>query len=134
MQKLGSLRELSSAFVDPGTLLSLVMGLIVVTSVDPVGLLYGFGLFAIATGVVCRRPIPVQPMKAVAATGIAGLASYDVLIATGILLGLTLIILKWRGVFRAVSVLAVKIKATRCKDKLKPAPRRLFSLNLSPND
>ena len=73
MQKLGPLRELSSAFADLGTFLPLVLGLIVVAGVDPVGLLYGFGLFAIATGVVYRRPIPVQPMKAAAAMGIAGL-------------------------------------------------------------
>ena len=98
MQKLGPLRELSSAFADLGTFLPLVLGLIVVAGVDPVGLLYGFGLFAIATGVVYRRPIPVQPMKAVAAMGIAGLVSYDVLIATGILLGLTLITLSYTNI------------------------------------
>ena len=40
----------------------------------------------------------MQPMKAAAAMGIAGLASYDVLIATGILLGLTLIILSYTNV------------------------------------
>jgi hypothetical protein len=66
----------------------------VVAGVYLVGLLYGSGLFAIATDVVYRRPIPVQLMKAAVAMGIAGLAGYDVLTATGILLGLTLIILK----------------------------------------
>ena len=60
---------------------------------------HGFGLFAIATDLVYRRPIPVQPVKAVAAGAIAGLASYEVLIVTGILLGLTLIILKWPALF-----------------------------------
>ena len=95
MQKLLPLREFSSAFADLGTFLPLALGLIVVAGVDPVGLLYGFGLFAIATGVIYRRPIPVQPMKAVAAMGIAGLASPDVLMATGILLGVTLVVLSF---------------------------------------
>ena len=66
--KTGSLRELSSALVDLGTFLPLVLGLIIVASVDPLGLLR-FGLLAIVTGVVYRRPIAVQPMKAAAANG-----------------------------------------------------------------
>jgi MFS superfamily sulfate permease-like transporter len=98
MQKLLPLREFSSAFADLGTFLPLALGLIVVAGVDPVGLLYGFGLFAIATGVIYRRPIPVQPMKAVAAMGISGLAGPDVLMATGILLGVTLVILSYTNV------------------------------------
>ena len=67
---------------------------------DPVGLLFGFGIFAIATALIYRRPIPVQPMKAVAAMGIAGLAGPEVLIATGCLLGLTLIILSQTDAIR----------------------------------
>ena len=68
MKKPGPLRELSSAFADLGTFLPLVLGLIVVAGFDPVGLL-GFGLFAIVTGVVYRRPIAVQLMKAAAENG-----------------------------------------------------------------
>jgi hypothetical protein len=93
MQKSLIVREFSSAFADLGTFLPLVLGLTIVGGVNPVGVLYGFGLFAIATGVIYRKPIPVQPMKAVAAMGIAGLVSPDVLLATGILLGVTLVFL-----------------------------------------
>lgn len=85
--------ESSAAFADLGTFLPLALGLIVVAGVDPIGLLYGFGLFALLTAFVYRRPIPVQPMKATAAMGVAGIIGPDVLIATGILLGLTLILL-----------------------------------------
>ena len=85
--------EVSAAYADLGTFLPLVIGLIVVAGMDPVGLLFGFGIFAIATGIIYRRPIPVQPMKAIAAAGIAGIAGPEVLIATGILLGFTLLIL-----------------------------------------
>ena len=98
MQKPQLIRELSSAFADLGTFLPLALGLIVVAGMDPVGLLYGFGFFALATGLIYRRPIPVQPMKAVAAMGIAGIAGTEVLVATGILLGVTLIILSFTDV------------------------------------
>jgi hypothetical protein len=89
--------ESSAAFADLGTFLPLVLGLVVVTGMDPVGLLYGFGLFALLTAVVYRRPIPVQPMKAAAAMGIAGLISADALIATAILMGVILIALSQTG-------------------------------------
>ena len=85
--------EISAAPADLGTFLPLSLGLVAVAGMDPVGLLFGFGIFAIATALIYRRPIPVQPMKAVAAMGIAGLAGPEVLIATGCLLGLTLILL-----------------------------------------
>jgi hypothetical protein len=93
MQKSLLVSEFSSAFADLGTFLPLVLGLTIVGGVNPVGVLYGFGLFAIATGAIYRKPIPVQPMKAVAAMSIAGLVSPDVLLATGILLGVTLVFL-----------------------------------------
>ena len=105
--------------------LPLVLGFIIVASVDPVGLFYGFGLFAIATGDVYRSPIPVQPMKAAVARDIEGPASYDVLITTVILFGLTLIILKWLALFRAMSFLVVKIRSRDFK-KMKPAPGGCF--------
>lgn len=85
--------ESSAAYADLGTFLPLALGLIILGGVDPVGLLYGFGLFAIATALLYRRPIPVQPMKATAAMGVAGMIGPDVLIATGILLGITLVLL-----------------------------------------
>ena len=89
--------ECSAAFADLGTFLPLVLGLIWVAGMDPVGLLYGFAGFALLTAVVYRRPIPVQPMKAVAAMGIAGLISAETLIATGILMGIILLALSQTG-------------------------------------
>jgi hypothetical protein len=85
--------ESSAAFADLGTFLPLMLGLVVVADMDPVGLLYGFGLFALFTAAVYRRPIPVQPMKAAAAMGIVGLISADVLVATAIMIGVVLIVL-----------------------------------------
>ena len=92
--------EISAAPADIGIFLPLSLGLVAIAGMDPVGLLFGFGIFAIATALTYRRPIPVQPMKAVAAMGIAGLAGPEVLIATGCLLGLTLIILSQTDAIR----------------------------------
>lgn len=78
---------------DLGTFLPLAMGLILIGGVEPTGLLFGFGVFAIASAFYYKRPIPIQPMKATAAMGIAGLIGPDVLVATGILLGITLLLL-----------------------------------------
>ena len=85
--------EGSAAYADLGTFLPLALGLIVLGGVDPVGLLYGFGIFALATAAIYRRPIPVQPMKATAAMAVAGMIGPEVLVATGVLLGITLILL-----------------------------------------
>jgi hypothetical protein len=87
------LNEVSAAFADLGTFLPLVVGLILIAGMHPVGILFGFGVFAVATGLFYRRPIPVQPMKAVAAAGIAGIAGPEILVASGLLLGATLLVL-----------------------------------------
>lgn len=93
MKATRALTESSAAFADLGTFLPLVVGLIVLAGADPIGLLYGFGLFALGTALFYRRPIPVQPMKATAAMAVAGMIGTEVLIATGMMLGLTLILL-----------------------------------------
>ena len=82
--------DLSGAFADLGTFLPLVIGVLAVQRADPTGLLVGFGLFALVTALIYRRPVPVQPMKAVAALAIAGGLSTSGLAATGLLLGVLL--------------------------------------------
>jgi hypothetical protein len=62
-----SLRELSGALGDLGTLLPLMLGTIAVVGLAPMPVLVGFAVFYIATAAYYRLPIPVQPMKAVAA-------------------------------------------------------------------
>ena len=89
--------EISAAFADLGTFLPLVLGLVVIAGFDPVGLLFGFGVFALISAWVYQRPIPVQPMKAVAAMAIAGLIDTDTLIATGLLIGVFLVVISQTG-------------------------------------
>ena len=89
--------EVSGAFADLGTFLPLVLGAFAVQSLDPSGVLTGFGISALVVAIVYRRPIPVQPMKAVAALVIAGGLGATELAAAGVLLGFTLLVLGTTG-------------------------------------
>lgn len=90
-------REISGALGDLGTLLPLSLGAVAVAGLPPTPVLLGFAVAYIAAGVYYRLPVPVQPMKAVAAVlltaglGPAGLA------ASGVMLGLALLLLGLTG-------------------------------------
>src|SRR3977135_375957 len=60
--------EVAGAFGDLGTLVPFVVAYISVLKMDPFGVLLAFGLSMIVCGFVYRMPIPVQPMKAAAAS------------------------------------------------------------------
>ena len=62
--------ELAGAFGDLGTLVPFVVGYITIAQLDPQGVLLGFGLLALATGLYFRTPMPVQPMKAIATVAV----------------------------------------------------------------
>jgi len=62
--------EFAGAFGDLGTLIPFVVGYITVSRLDPQGVLLGFGLLALATGLYFRTPMSVQPMKAIATVAV----------------------------------------------------------------
>lgn len=97
------LGDISGAFADLGTFLPLVIGVLTVQRLDPTGLLIGFGLFALITAMVYRRPIPVQPMKAVAAIVISTGMGPEVVAAGGLIIGVTLVVLALTGAIEALS-------------------------------
>jgi len=100
--RLHYLAEFSASLADLGTFLPLVLGVLIVTQMDPVGVLFGFGIFALVTGGMYRRPIPVQPMKAVAAMGIAGMLSADAMVATTVVMGCVLLVLSLSDVITRI--------------------------------
>ncbi len=93
----GTAGDLSGAFADLGTFLPIVLGVLSLRQMDPTGLLMGFGVFALAVALIYRRPIPVQPMKVVAAVVISSQLSPSMIAATGLLIGALLLLLGLKG-------------------------------------
>lgn len=92
-----SVAELSGALGDVGTLLPLMLGAMAVGGLAPTPVLAGFGLFYIATALYYRLPIPVQPMKAVAAVLLTAELSPGAVVATGVMVGVALLVLGATG-------------------------------------
>jgi hypothetical protein len=82
--------ELAGAFGDLGTLIPFVVGYIAVMKLDPLGILFMFGLCEIAVGLYYKTPIPVQPMKAIGGAAIAsgGAMSAGMICGAGLFTGL----------------------------------------------
>lgn len=92
-----NLRELSGALGDLGTLLPLMLGTIAVVGLAPLPVLLGFAVFYIATAFYYRLPIPVQPMKAVAAVLLTAQFGPAELAISGIMIGAVLLVLGLTG-------------------------------------
>jgi MFS superfamily sulfate permease-like transporter len=92
-----SMRELSGALGDLGTLLPLMLGTIAVVGLAPFPVVAGFGVFYLATAVIYRLPIPVQPMKAVAAVLLTAQMTPSALAASGVIIGAVLLVLGLTG-------------------------------------
>jgi xanthine/uracil/vitamin C permease (AzgA family) len=65
-----SLGELAGSMGDFGTLFPLAIGYIAVCGLNPAGLFVMMGLANIATGLAYRLPMPIEPMKVLAAVAI----------------------------------------------------------------
>ena len=91
------LREMSGALGDLGTLLPLMLGTIAVVGLAPMPVVLGFAVSYIATAFWYRLPIPVQPMKAVAAVLLTVEMSPESLAASGVMIGAILLILGVTG-------------------------------------
>lgn len=92
-----TLGEFSGAFADLGTFLPLVLGLIALNQFSPQGIFFGFGIFALAVALFYRRPIPIQPMKVISALVIAQGLTPGIMQASGILMGVILLLLAFSG-------------------------------------
>jgi len=95
--KIRLLGEFGGAFGDLGTLLPLVLGAITVAGLAPAGVLLGFGVALVGAGSFYGLPMPVQPMKAIAAVILTGGLDAGEVAAAGILTGLVLLALGATG-------------------------------------
>ena len=79
--------EWAGAFGDVGTLIPFVVAYITIVKIDPLGLLFMFGIALMASGFYYRTPLPIQPMKAIGAAAIAGGISPAALFGSGLTTG-----------------------------------------------
>jgi predicted benzoate:H+ symporter BenE len=98
-----NLRELSGSFGNLGTFLPLAVGYIAVCGLDPAGLLVMMGLANLATGILYRLPIPIEPMKVIAAAAIAQKWSPSLIYAAGFSMGVVWLLFAASGVASRVA-------------------------------
>src|SRR6266446_6261581 len=89
--------ELSGAFGDMGTDVPLIIGVALASHLDGASVLIMFGAMQILTGLAYRMPMPVQPLKAMAAIVITQQTAPEILYGAGIAIGLTMLILALSG-------------------------------------
>jgi len=95
--------EWSGAFGDMGTDLPLIVGMILAAGLDAASVLTVFGVMQIATALYYRMPMPVQPLKAMAAIVIAQKVSPGVLYGGGLAIGLCMLLLSATGLIEWIS-------------------------------
>lgn len=94
------LEELSGALGDLGTLLPLMVAMALKGSIDLPATLVFSGLTNIYTGVIYGVPLPVQPMKAIAAVAISQSYSKQTTMAAGLSMGIAVFVLSSTGLLR----------------------------------
>ncbi|KAI8966534.1 hypothetical protein F5Y11DRAFT_308511 [Daldinia sp. FL1419] len=97
------LAEISGALGDLGTLLPLMITLAVNGSISLSTTLVFSGFFNLATGVIFGIPLPVQPMKAIAAAAIASRASERETVAAGSVVAIVVLVLSVTGLLHWVT-------------------------------
>ncbi len=85
--------ELAGAFGDIGTDFPLIVAMILAAGLDPASVLIMFGVMQIFTALVYRMPMPVQPLKAMAAIVITQKVSPEVLYGGGLAIGMVMFLL-----------------------------------------
>ena len=100
--------EWAGAFGDIGSLIPFVVAYITIVKIEPLGLLFMFGICLLAAGFYYRTPLPVQPMKAIGAAAIAGGISPAALFGSGLTTGLFWLVAGSTGAIRPIAKLATK--------------------------
>lgn len=93
-----NLRELAGSMGDFGTLFPLAIGYIVVCGLNPAGFLVMMGLANVATGLVYRLPMPIEPMKVLAVVAIAQHWSPSMIYASGFAMGVIWLLFAITGI------------------------------------
>jgi MFS superfamily sulfate permease-like transporter len=97
------LGDCAGAFGDLGTFLPHAVGAMTVAGLAPAGVLFGFGVFFIASGLFYGLPMAVQPMKAVSAVLLTGQLTPQATAASGLMIGAVLLLLSMTGLIGRVA-------------------------------
>lgn len=100
--------EWAGAFGDIGTLIPFVVAYITIVKVEPLGLLFMFGISLLVAGHYYKTPLPIQPMKAIGAAAIAGGISPAALFGSGITTGIFWLLAGATGAIKPIAKLATK--------------------------
>lgn len=99
-----SLTEFSGSLGDLGLFIPLTVAMAVASNIDFGMILITAGVMNIATGIAFRQPVPVQPMKAIAAIAITEGLTRGEIMSSGILMGVILVVLAYSGMVEKISV------------------------------
>lgn len=88
---------------DLGTFFPLAVGYFAVNGMDPAGLLVMMGLANIVTGLIYHLPMPIEPMKLLAAAAIAGRWPPSLIAASGVGSGVIWLALSLTGLVRRLA-------------------------------
>ncbi len=87
---------------DLGTLIPLAVGMIMINGLSTSGLFFSVGLFYIFSGLYYGVTVPVQPMKVIGAYAIVTAMSASQIIASGVLMGVFLLVIGATGTIRII--------------------------------
>ena len=96
-------REIAGAFGDLGTDFPLLVGLTLACGLNGGGVLAVAGALQIATALIYRMPMPVEPLKAMAALAIAQKLAPEVLAGAGLAIGAMMLLLTATGLLEALA-------------------------------
>lgn len=97
--------ELAGAFGDIGTDLPLIVGLVAGCHLDAASVCIVFGAQQVATGLLYGLPMPVQPLKAMAAIMLAKHYSAGTLAGGGLVIGLGMLLLSVTGLLDRIATI-----------------------------
>ena len=105
-----NLDEWAGAFGDLGVFIPYVIGYVSIVGLNPVGVLFSFGILMIGAGLFYRTPMPIQPMKAIGGAAIAsgGAISPQVIWGAGIATGIIWLLLGVSGSMKWIAKIITK--------------------------
>ena len=95
-------QEFAGSLGDLGTILPIAIGMILVNGLNPSGLFLSVGMFYILTGFYYGVTVSIQPMKVIGAYAIATAMSSGQVLASGLLMGIVLLVL---GITGAIDII-----------------------------